>query len=111
MGIDNSINTEGRIRPTSIYGTNQVSANMLIDMSGGSMYGPLVFEPETLKIKDSEGNVKTIEEKLAEIGNGGGDIPSGNYLTKEQADLLYTNETFVTNSIQSAILDSWEVPL
>lgn len=125
MGIDKSINTGEKARPISIYGTNQVSENMLIDMGGGEIFGDLVFNPETLKLKDGEGNVKSIEEKfdglktyidesVANSGSsseGGGEI-SENYLTQEIADERYLedNETTIATLVNQVIatLPTWE---
>ena len=121
MGIDKSINTGEKARPISIYGTNQVSENTLIDMGGGEIFGDLVFNPETLKLKDSEGNVETIEDKFNDIktyvdeaissGGGGGEV-SGDYLTQETADLRYlkNDETTITTLINQVIeaLPTWE---
>ena len=56
--------------PISIYAWNETSSNMLIDMAGGDMYGPLTFQPNTLKLTETkDGKIihPTIEDKIKEL--------------------------------------------
>ena len=105
-GRETESNIDDFIRMTSIYGTNEISDNMILQMSGGSVYGPMIFEKETLKIKDANGNIKTFEEYIASSGE-----VTGDYLTQDVADQIYlkNDETTITTLVNQVIatLPTW----